>query len=65
MPKAKWNDATTVLGAASPADVIDFCRGKKMQMVDFKFTDLPGTWQHFSMPADEVDEEAFTEGTGV
>ncbi len=31
-------------------------------MVDFKFVDLPGTWQHFSVPLHELDEEAFVEG---
>jgi len=64
MPKAKWTESTTVLGAASPSDVIDYCRGKKIEMVDLKFTDLPGTWQHYTVPADELDEAAFTEGTG-
>jgi glutamine synthetase len=44
------------------ADVIKM--GKDVQMVDFRFTDLPGTWQHFSMPARELDEELFEEGIG-
>jgi glutamine synthetase len=33
-------------------------------MVDFRFTDLPGMWQHFSMPARELTEELFEEGIG-
>jgi glutamine synthetase len=33
-------------------------------MVDLRFTDLPGTWQHFSMPARELTEELFEEGIG-
>ena len=64
MPKAKWTDSTSVLGAASPTDVVAFCRDKKLQMVDFKFTDVPGTWQHFSAPADEFSEDMFAEGLG-
>ncbi|HLX41549.1 MAG TPA: type I glutamate--ammonia ligase, partial [Ktedonobacteraceae bacterium] len=35
-------------------------RGAKM--VDFKFIDLPGTWQHFSVPLRELTEETFVEG---
>ena len=38
--------------------------GKEAQMVDLRFTDLPGTWQHFSMPARELTEELFEEGIG-
>jgi glutamine synthetase len=38
--------------------------GKEVQMVDLRFTDLPGTWQHFSMPARELTEELFEEGIG-
>jgi glutamine synthetase len=44
------------------ADVVKM--GKEVQMVDFRFTDLPGTWQHFSMPVRELTEELFEEGTG-
>ena len=25
--------------------------GKNVKMVDLRFTDLPGTWQHFTIPA--------------
>ena len=44
------------------ADVIKM--GKDVQMVDLRFTDLPGTWQHFSMPVRELTEELFEEGIG-
>ncbi|MCS7192599.1 MAG: glutamine synthetase, partial [Armatimonadetes bacterium] len=29
-------------------------REAKVQIVDLRFTDLPGTWQHFSIPAREL-----------
>jgi glutamine synthetase len=29
-----------------------------------KFVDLPGTWQHFSIPMEEFSEDIFTEGLG-
>jgi glutamine synthetase len=44
------------------ADVVKM--GKEVQMVDLRFTDLPGTWQHFSIPARELTEELFEEGIG-
>jgi glutamine synthetase len=46
----------------SPADVITM--GKDVQMVDLRFTDLPGTWQHFTMPVRELAAELFEEGIG-
>jgi len=34
------------------------------KMVDIKFVDPFGTWQHFSCPIEELTEEVFTEGFG-
>jgi glutamine synthetase len=36
----------------------------QVQMVDFRFTDLPGVWQHFSVPVKELTEDTFEEGVG-
>ena len=36
----------------------------KVEMVDFKFCDLLGTWQHFTIPISEFDEAIFQEGLG-
>jgi len=33
-------------------------------MIDLKFVDLPGAWQHFTVPLDQFDEKVFTEGLG-
>src|SRR5881409_2128681 len=33
-------------------------------MVDVRFIDLPGIWQHFTIPSGEVDESAFEDGLG-
>ncbi len=49
---------------ANPSQVIEFCRSQEVQIVDFRFTDLPGTWQHFSAPTTELDESMFVEGVG-
>ena len=39
-------------------------RDADCRIVDLRFTDLPGTWQHFSLPIDKLEEEIFEEGTG-
>jgi glutamine synthetase len=44
--------------------VLDLVRDRKLQVVDVKFCDLPGTWQHFSIPASALDEDVFREGLG-
>src|SRR5947209_16678676 len=49
---------------ASPADVVRKAKEAGVQVVDLRFTDLPGTWQHFSIPLKELTEELFTEGIG-
>ncbi len=50
--------------APSPADVIRRAKEAGMQVVDFRFTDLPGTWQHFTVPLKELTERLFGEGIG-
>ena len=49
---------------ATPADVIQLANEANVKMVDLRFTDLFGTWQHFSVPARELSEEMFEEGVG-
>ena len=49
---------------STPAEIIAFCREQGIQFVDMKFTDLPGTLQHFSIPLDYLDEDSFVEGLG-
>jgi glutamine synthetase len=36
--------------------------GKSVPMVDLRFVDLPGTWQHFTIPAHRLTEDFFKEG---
>ena len=49
---------------AAPADVLALAQEHGVRMVDFKFTDLPGTWQHLGLSIHALDEGAFTEGLG-
>lgn len=49
----------------TPKDVIAYIAEKNIEIVDVKFTDLFGQWQHFSMPASMFDiETAFEDGMG-
>jgi glutamine synthetase len=50
--------------ATSPADVIRRAKEAGVQIVDVRFTDLPGTWQHFSIPLKELEEDTFKDGLG-
>ncbi|MCZ7638353.1 MAG: type I glutamate--ammonia ligase [Verrucomicrobia bacterium] len=43
---------------------MDLAKKAGAKMVDFKFVDTFGTWQHFSCPIGELTEEIFTEGLG-
>src|SRR2546427_2187636 len=52
----------TVTGVQTCA--LPISRDAGVQVVDVRFTDLPGTWQHFSIPLKELTEELFTEGIG-
>ncbi|MBI5301408.1 MAG: type I glutamate--ammonia ligase [Chloroflexi bacterium] len=48
----------------SPKEVVEYAKSQGLQIVDFKFVDLPGTWQHFSIPITELSEDLFIEGLG-
>src|SRR5215510_14049153 len=48
----------------TPKDVVKFAKEKGVQIVDLRFADLPGTWQHFSISTEELTEDLFAEGIG-
>jgi glutamine synthetase len=48
----------------TPEEVLVFAKHKGIAMVDLKFNDLPGLWQHFTIPISELDEGVFTDGVG-
>ncbi len=50
--------------APTPEDVIRHARDAGVQIVDVRFCDLPGQWQHFSLPIKELKEDVFREGLG-
>ncbi len=46
----------------TPGDVLQFAQERGAKMVDLKFVDVPGSWQHFSIPMRELNEDTFVEG---
>jgi len=46
------------------SDVMKFAKDNKVEIVDLKFCDVPGLWQHFSVSANEFGEDVFEEGIG-
>jgi glutamine synthetase len=47
-----------------PQDVITLAKNHDCKFVDLKFIDLPGTWQHTTVPVGRLSEELFEEGLG-
>jgi len=48
----------------TPREVLDYAKKNKVEMVDLKFVDFLGTWQHFSVPTSELTLDLFKEGSG-
>jgi glutamine synthetase len=48
----------------TPKEVVDLIQKEKIRVVDLRFMDFPGIWQHFSVPSHEIDESTFDEGLG-
>src|SRR5260370_35613000 len=48
----------------APSDVSKMIKDGNVKLIDFKFTDLLGTWQHFTTTLTEYNEEIFTDGLG-
>jgi glutamine synthetase len=47
-----------------PAEVLRLCREQNIKIVDIKFMDFPGLWQHCSFPTHELNEGSFQNGFG-
>lgn len=45
-----------------PAGVLELAKKNGAKMVDLKFTDLPGMWQHLTIPLHQLTEESFEDG---
>jgi glutamine synthetase len=47
-----------------PEEILTLAKEKDIAIVDLRFCDIHGTWQHFSIPVEELTEEIFEEGLG-
>ena len=45
-------------------EVIKLAKDTGVKIVDLRFVDLPGKWQHFSIPVEDLNEDLFAEGAG-
>jgi glutamine synthetase len=61
---AKVKAPARTTGTSDVKAVLELIRQRNVQVVDVKFCDLPGTWQHFSIPAATLTEEMVKEGLG-
>ncbi len=48
----------------TPAEVMAYARDNDCEILDLRFADLPGIWQHVSYPIGMLDEESFEDGFG-
>lgn len=46
----------------TPQEVLKMIQDNNIQMIDLKFIDMPGIWQHLTMFQDQIDESSFTDG---
>ena len=48
----------------TPHNVLEMAKAKGAKVVDIRFMDFPGVWQHFTVPLSELTESSFEEGLG-
>ncbi|HYG91481.1 MAG TPA: type I glutamate--ammonia ligase, partial [Azospirillum sp.] len=51
-------------GCKTPDDVLKVIKDQAIEMIDVRFTDLPGLWQHFSVPPSALGSDSFMDGIG-
>lgn len=43
-------------------EFFDFCKENEVEFIDFRFTDIKGTWHHIAFVAQAIDEDSFEKG---
>jgi glutamine synthetase len=56
--------STAKSNMATARSAIELAKKQGARMVDIKFVDTFGTWQHFSVPVSELTEDVFEDGFG-
>jgi len=50
--------------AKTAKDIQKLAKERGVEIVDLRFCDLPGVWQHFSIPVDDLNDDLFEQGIG-
>lgn len=48
----------------TPKEVVELIKKEDIKVIDLRFMDFPGLWQHFSVPPRELKEDTFKTGLG-
>ena len=48
----------------TPSEILQAVAAEEYEFIDLRFCDLPGQVQHFTIPADQLNEDGFDEGFG-
>jgi glutamine synthetase len=48
----------------TPKDVLEMAKENGAKVVDIRFMDFPGIWQHFTVPMSELNADSFEDGYG-
>ncbi|HIK40718.1 type I glutamate--ammonia ligase [Thermoleptolyngbya sp. M55_K2018_002] len=46
----------------TPQEVLSLIKDQGIKLIDLKFIDLPGIWQHLTVYENQIDESSFTDG---
>jgi glutamine synthetase len=60
----RWQGLGGFMAPRDAKEVLELIKEKGIQIVDTRFTDLFGAWQHYSLPAARLSEDHFDEGLG-
>ena len=44
--------------------ILSFVKTNNIKFIDMKFMDFPGQWQHFTIPANQLNKDTFSDGLG-
>jgi glutamine synthetase len=48
-----------------PKTVLEFAKKNNAKILDLRFIDVPGIWQHVSFPIEQLDDKSFQDGFGM
>jgi glutamine synthetase len=64
MEELDTSPGSAVAAATTAEEVMEFASERRVEMIDLKFVDLPGQWQHMSLPLAALDADDFETGLG-